>query len=47
MNVDVRAHFARRVCREIGAQRVELVMHMLLGRAEALISPSIWAGSIK
>ena len=36
MNVDERAHFARRVCREIGAQRVELVMHVLLGRAKAL-----------
>ncbi len=36
MNVDKRAHFARRVCREIVAQRVELVMHMLLRRAKAL-----------
>ena len=36
MNVDERAHFARRVGGEIGAQRVEFPMYMLLGRAKTL-----------
>jgi hypothetical protein len=36
MNVDERTHFAGCVCRQIGAQRVEFPMHVLLGRAKTL-----------
>ena len=36
MNVDKRAHLARRIRREIVAQYIELLMNELLGRAEAL-----------
>jgi hypothetical protein len=39
MNVDKRAHLARRVSREIFAQCVKLLMHELLGRAETLDLP--------